>query len=200
MAESELVREIKAMNEQRAVSGRLIYITCSFYDWFSGAAPRCFLLILFDNETGRLNCLEFTLWVNIYFYFHAVTEYIERHGKPKVFATDGGEELHDENISVTAEESLARLGRAMKALGIEYIDDSSTETKLRVEQVVVTLQKDLVRELRSRKIFTIDEANRFVPEFIANFNSQLGIDESQLHDEHRPLLSEEDPIEACLLA
>lgn len=86
------------------------------------------------------------------------------------------------------------------ALGIEHIDDRSTETKRRVEQIVVTIREQLVRELRSRKIFTMDEGNRFVPEFIANFNSQLGIDESQLYDEHRPLLPEEDPIKACLLA
>jgi hypothetical protein len=63
----------------------------------------------------------------------------------------------------------------------------SPQAKGRVERVNKTLQDRLVKEMRLRNICSIDEGNRFLPEFIEKFNKKFSKEPRGQYDAHRPL-------------
>src|SRR3954471_6064706 len=70
---------------------------------------------------------------------------------------------------------LTQFGRAMKELQIELICAHSPQAKGRVERANQTLQDRLVKELRLRSIRSMAEANAYLPEFVADFNSRFSV-------------------------
>jgi hypothetical protein len=55
-----------------------------------------------------------------------------------------------------------------------------------------TLQDRLIKELRLRSISTMEDANVFAPEFIADYKSKFARSPRNPHDAHRPLGSTDD--------
>jgi hypothetical protein len=66
------------------------------------------------------------------------------------------------------------LGRVLQDLGIGYIAARSPQAKGRIERLWATLQDRLVSELRLRGIATVEAAQAYLPEFIADFNRRFG--------------------------
>lgn len=79
----------------------------------------------------------------------------------------------------------------MSDLNIDIICANTPAAKGRVERANSTLQERLVKELRLRGISTIDAANAFAPEFIADFNARFAKAPKNDFDAHRPLLDSE---------
>lgn len=71
-------------------------------------------------------------------------------------------------------DGVTQFGRALSELNIDIICANSAPAKGRVERANLTLQDRLVRELRLRGISTVEAANAFAPEFIANYNARFG--------------------------
>lgn len=87
---------------------------------------------------------------------------------------------------------LTQFGRAMKELDIELICAHSPQAKGRVERANQTVHDRLVKELRVRAISTVVEANAYLPEFAANFNTRFAVTPRVPEDAHRPLSPLED--------
>lgn len=87
---------------------------------------------------------------------------------------------------------LTQFGRAMKELDIELICAHSAQAKGRVERANQTVHDRLVKELRVRAISTVVEANAYLPEFAANFNTRFAVTPRVPEDAHRPLSPLED--------
>jgi len=62
----------------------------------------------------------------------------------------------------------------LQDLGVGYIAARSPQAKGRIERLWETLQDRLVSELRVRQIASVDAAQAYVPEFIADFNRRFG--------------------------
>jgi hypothetical protein len=77
-------------------------------------------------------------------------------------------------------------------LNIEGIFANSSQAKGRVERANLTLQDRLVKELRLRNIDTMDEANAFMPEFIADHNKRFAKPARNDHDAHRQMRTDEN--------
>jgi len=77
----------------------------------------------------------------------------------------------------------------MRDINIDIICANSAPAKGRVERANLTLQDRLVKELRLRGISTIDAANAFAPEFMADFNARFAQAPHNAFDAHRPLLA-----------
>ena len=60
-------------------------------------------------------------------------------------------------------------GRILADLGIGFIEAQSPQAKGRIERLWATLQDRLVSELRLRGITTLEGANAFLPDFLADF-------------------------------
>src|SRR5215471_14393440 len=64
-------------------------------------------------------------------------------------------------------------GRMLQELGIGFIAAQSPQAKGRIERLWGTLQDRLVSELRLRACRTLEQANAFLPEFLASFRQRF---------------------------
>ena len=76
------------------------------------------------------------------------------------------------------EKGITQFGRIVEELGIEMFAASSPQAKGRIERLWETLQSRLVTEFRINKITSIEEANKFLPNYINKYNSQFSIESS----------------------
>lgn len=68
---------------------------------------------------------------------------------------------------------LIQFGRALYELNVDIICANTPQAKGRVERANLTLQDRLAEELRLRGIDTIEAANAYAREFIADFNARF---------------------------
>jgi hypothetical protein len=80
----------------------------------------------------------------------------------------------------------------MQDLDIAILCANSPQAKGRVERANQTLQDRLVKELRLQGISSMEQANTYLPEFIADFNQRFGVLPRSQHDAHRPLAAPEN--------
>ncbi|KKC98560.1 transposase [Photobacterium halotolerans] len=171
--------------QRRDCLGELIQIDGSHHDWFEGRSPKCCLLVFIDDATGRLMHLRFSDTESTFDYLAATRRYIELHGRPVAFYSDRHSIFHvSKRDAHTAR--ITQYGRALQELNIELICANSSQAKGRVEQANQTLQDRLIKEMRLEGINTIEEANEWLPCFIADFNDRFAKVPKFPKDLHRP--------------
>ncbi len=176
---------IHQLRERRKCLGEMVQIDGSPHLWFEDRGEYCTLLVFIDDATSKLLWLEFCHSETTMAYFRATKGYLKRYGKPLVFYSD-----KDSVFKINAkngEYEPTQFGRAMVTLLIKIICANSPQAKGRVERSNQTLQDRLVKELRLRGINTIEEANKFLPEFIKVFNQKFGVTPTLDFDAHRSL-------------
>jgi len=184
------------LRERREALGELVQADGSPHDWFEGRSPYCTLLVFIDDATGKLLWLEFAVSESTASYFLAMKHYIQKNGKPLILYIDkhGVFRINTTKAGTAGVEDgngLTQFGRAMKELSIDVIFANSAEAKGRVEKVNQTLQDRLVKEMRLKGINTIEEANRYLPEFMEMFNRKFAVIPKSPVNLHRPLLPTE---------
>lgn len=164
--------------------GELVQIDGSHHDWFEGRADKCCLLVFIDDATSKIMWMHFNHAETAEGYFTAIEAYIHLYGKPIAWYSDK-HGIFRVNIkeSPTTE---TQFSRAMEALRIELICANSPQAKGRVERANQTLQDRLIKEMRLRNISSIEEANRYLPEFIAAHNARFAHEPAEMEDAHRP--------------
>ena len=190
--ERKIVR-LHQHRERRDCLGEMVQADGSPHDWFEGRSPSCTLLVFIDDATGKLLHLEFVQSESTHAYFAAVGHYLKKHGRPVVFYVDKhGVFRVNTTKGKTADTSdsngLTQFGRAMTELAIGCIFADSAEAKGRVERVNQTLQDRLVKEMRLRGISTMEQGNRYVEEFMEQFNRKFAVIAKSPVNMHRPLL------------
>ena len=183
---------IHQLRERRACVGELVQLDGSPHDWFEGRAPRCTLLVLVDDATSRLMHLQFVEAETTFNYFAAARSYCGLFGKPRAFYADKFSVFRVNIPNPLTGTGLTQFGRAMKELGVELICAHSPQAKGRVERANQTLQDRLVKELRLRGICSVEEANAYLPEFVADFNARFAVAPRSSEDAHRPLSAADD--------
>jgi len=179
------------MRERRACFGELVQIDGSDYDWFEGRSPRCTLLVFVDDATGRLVELWFVPHESFFGYCEAARHYFERYGKPGAFYSDKHGIFHINHPNATSGDGMTDFGRAMRELGIEIICANTPQAKGRVERANKTLQDRLTKELRLHNISTPDEANKWLPEFVEDYNKRFATTPRSELDFHTPLVEKD---------
>lgn len=187
------------LRERRSMEGELVQVDGSPHDWFEGRGTvgKCTLLVFIDDATGKLLHLELAPSESLNAYLLAAKHYITLHGKPAALYVDrhgvfrvntrkGGSAGVEDSNGVT------QFGRAMEELSIQMIFAYSAEAKGRVEKVNQTLQDRLTKELRLKRINSMEEANRYLPEFIKDFNQKFAVVPKSPVNLHRPLRKEEN--------
>lgn len=99
----------------------------------------------------------------------------------------------DEDGEYVEPEWLTHFSRACKKCGIEIIKAYSPQAKGRVERNHAVYQDRFVKELKLRKITTIDQANELLSHgFVNQLNEKFAKPAQDPHDAHVPLSSEDD--------
>ncbi|WP_407674601.1 ISNCY family transposase [Paraliomyxa miuraensis] len=175
---------------RRECLGELVQIDGCEHAWFEDRGPICTLLVFVDDATSRLQELRFVESESTFSYFGATRAYLERHGKPVAFYSDRASIFRVNHPSGAHEDT--QFGRALGELNIDIICANSPQAKGRVERAHLTLQDRLVKELRLRGISTMEDANRFLPEFMERHNRRFGREPHSPQDLHRELRDEDD--------
>ncbi|MCA0937568.1 ISNCY family transposase [Vibrio alginolyticus] len=169
---------------RRDCLGELIQIDGSHHDWFEGRCDKCCLLVFIDDATGRLMKLRFSETESAFDYMVATREYLNQHGKPVAFYSDK-HSIFRVNQEKHKQVGQTQYGRVLNELGIELICANSSQAKGRVERANQTLQDRLIKEMRLQGINTIEEANSWLPYFIADFNRRFAKPANYPKDMHR---------------
>jgi len=183
--------KIRQLRARRDCFGELIQVDGSIHDWFEGRGSPCTLLVFIDDATSRLVNLMFVPEESTLGYFAALNDYILRHGKPRALYTDKHAVFKVNTPGGCNTTGLTQFGRALKQLHIEAIFAHSPEAKGRVERANNTLQDRLVKELRYFGISTITKANKFLKQYIKEYNRKFAIEPKNPVDLHQPLTSRE---------
>lgn len=188
---------VHQMRDRRNCEGELVQLDGSPHDWFEGRTPKCTLLVFIDDATGKLKHLQFVRSESTHAYFAATKEYLLMYGKPLAFYLDkhGVFRVNTTKAGTAGVEDsngLTQFGRAMKELTIELIFADTPQAKGRVERVNQTLQDRLVKEMRLQGINTLEQGNRYLPEFVVEFNRKFAVVPKEKANLHRPLLPHED--------
>jgi transposase len=183
---------IHQLRERRARWGELVQIDGSPHDWFEGRAPKCTLLVFVDDATSRLMYLQFVAAETTFNYFAGVRSYLTEFGKPLAFYSDKFGVFRVNIPNALSGTGLTQFGRALKELDIELICAHSPQAKGRVERANQTLQDRLTKELRLRGLCSLEQANAYLPEFIAAYNERFAVAPRSPESAHRPLSKGED--------
>jgi len=175
-----------------ACYGELIQIDGSLHHWFENDEEFTLLLAV-DDATSQILAAHFTQSESTLSYFKLLHNYITTNGNPVAFYSDkhGVFKVNHKNVDKEAN-ILTQFGRALSELNIDIICANSPQAKGKVERTNRILQDRLVKEMRLRNIKTIDEANKFLPEYLVGFNYQFGKLPINSKDLHRPLTEYEN--------
>ncbi|TCQ76681.1 Homeodomain-like domain-containing protein [Raoultella ornithinolytica] len=184
--------KIQQPRSRRACCGELIQIDGCDHHWFESRAPACTALVYVDDATSRLMQIRFVKSESTFTYFEATRGYLEKHGKPLALYSDKASVFRINNKNATGGDGYTQFGRAMHELNIQTICANTSSAKGRVERAHLTLQDRLVKELKLRGISSIDAANDYVDEFMADYNRRFAKAPRHDFDVHRPLEIDDD--------
>jgi transposase len=167
--------------QRRPCRGELVQIDGSDHRWFETRGPRCVLVDAVDDATSEILAAHFALTESTDAYFALLKNLLKNHGRPLALYSDRHATLTPTRLSVHTER-VSQVGRALDELEIELICATSPQAKGRVERAHQTLQRRLLREMRLRNIDTIDAANDYLPEFIADYNRRFAVEPACSND------------------
>ena len=170
----------RSRRERYPQEGMLLQIDASHHHWFGKEVPRVALLGVIDDATGKVPAALFQPTEDARGYMTLLRRVVLRTGVPDAIYSDrhsifwptNGESLKEQ---LAGRRSPTQFGRAMADLGIQLIAAHSPQAKGRVERLWGTLQDRLVSELRLAGIATIEQANVFLPAFLARFNRRFAV-------------------------
>jgi transposase len=181
----------------RACFGELVQVDGSLHDWFEGRAPKCCLIVFIDDASRKIISLRFVESETIIGYMNCVKDHFENYGRPVAYYSD----RHAIFITTRDEDGFykdTQFKKALGALNIHLICARSPQAKGRVERCNQTLQGRLVKEMRLSQISSIEEANKFLPQFIKKHNAKFSVKPASPVDAHRPLTQTKEEIELIL--
>src|ERR1700687_6017780 len=185
-------KRIQQPRHRREHIGELVQIDGSEHRWFEDRAAACTLLVFVDDATSRLMELRFVPSESTFAYFEALKAYLRRHGKPVAFYSDKHSIFRVSNENAASGNGMTQFGRALSELNIEILCANTSQAKGRVERAHHTLQDRLVKELRLAGISTIEAANAFLPNFVANYNGRFAQPAARDQDFHRSVDPRQD--------
>src|SRR5450432_1821173 len=170
---SVMISKFRGRRCAREHIGELVQIDGSEHRWFEDRAAACTLLVFVDDATSRLMELRFVASESTFAYFEALKAYLRRHGKPVAFYSDKHSIFRVSNENAASGNGMTQFGRALSELNIEILCANTSQAKGRVERAHYTLQDRLVKELRLAGISSIEAANAFLPNFVADYNGRF---------------------------
>jgi len=188
--------------DRRSYFGELVQLDGSEHHWFGPERPRCVLMVMIDDATGRTEArffeAETTEAAMTVFRGWAV-----KFGLPRALYPDRhsihrrNDKQADQIEHRTGKRPPTRFGQAMAELGVELIWAGSPQAKGRVERANATHQDRLVKLLALEGISDIDAANAYLQRtYLPRHNAKFAVEPAEAADVHRPV--EVDELDAAL--
>ena len=184
-------RQHRQWRQRKERRGEMLQMDGSHHDWFEGRGPWSVLMGYIDDATGRIHG-KFYEYEGTIPAMDSFRRYIRKNGIPLSIYLDK-HTTYKSTAKPTNEEEfhgvvpMSQFERAMKELGVEVIHAHSPQAKGRIERLFATLQDRLVKEMRLSGINTIEEANRFLQEYLPVYNKKFMVAPMSKEDLHRPV-------------
>lgn len=184
-------RKHRQWRQRKECRGEMVQMDGSHHDWFEVRGPCCVLMAYIDDATGRVSG-RFHEYEGTIPAMDSFRRYIRKYGLPMKLYLDK-HTTYKSTAKPTIEEELqgiepmSQFERAVKELGVELLHAHSPQAKGRIERLFGTLQDRLVKEMRIRDISTIQEANRFLQEYLPVYNKKFMVAPVSKEDLHRPV-------------
>ena len=184
-------RPHRQWRERKHHYGQMVQMDGSHHDWFEGRGPKCVLMGYIDDATG-IPFAKFCPYEGSLTAMGSFKGYIKKRGIPlSVYLDKHTTYKSTKKLTVEDElnnvDPLSQFGRALSELGVELIHANSPEAKGRIERLFETFQDRVIKEMRLRKIASIDEANKFLEYYLPVFAKRFGVPPAKEGDLHRPL-------------
>jgi len=185
-------RQVRTRRTPEAQRGALVQLDASPFPWLRDGGPRLALHGAIDDATGAGLALYLRPTEDLHGYVALLEQLCTRYGLPLTLYGDRLNVFVRNDPHWTLEEELrgaqdpTHFGRILRELGIGFIVAGSPQAKGRIERFWQTLQDRLVAELRLRGIDTLDGANAFFPEFLADLTARFARAPAQAATAWRP--------------
>ena len=155
--------------------GEELQMDACIHPWFG--KEKTALHAAIDDSTGQVVGLYFDKQETLNGYYNITHQILSKYGIPYLIKTDKRTvfEYKKKASSKVEEDTFTQYAYACKQLGIHIETSSVPEFKPRVERLFQTLQQRLPQELRIAQISTIDEANKFLKQFIIQYNNKFAL-------------------------
>jgi transposase len=164
---------------RRQCFGELLQIDASIHNWFGDSLPKATLHGAIDDATGTVMGLWFEKEETLKGYYEMMWQILGKYGIPEAFYGDNRTIFEFRRLSEKSQtidrDVHINFKRMCQQLGIELITTSVSQAKGRIERLWGTLQSRLISELRLRGITTIEAANSYLPEFMADHNRRFAL-------------------------
>lgn len=172
---------------RRIHCGELVQIDGSVHAWLEERADKAVLLVFVDDASSAILAAKFVPVENYFNYGELCKEYFREYGLPKAFYSDKFSVFRTNRKQDLQYEPVTQFQRALNTLGVDLICANSPQAKGRVERANQTLQDRLIKEMRLLGINNYEEANRYLPAFIDDYNRRFAVRPVSELDFHRPL-------------
>lgn len=179
----------RSWRARKGCFGEMVQMDGSHHDWLEGRGPGLVLMGYIDDATnnvfGRFYGHEGTIPAMDSFKRYArkcglpLSVYLDRHTTYKSTRKKLTEWEELEGL-----EPMSQFERALSELGVEVIHAYSPQAKGRVERLFRTLQDRLVKEMRLKGIKTKEEANKFLSNYLPQFNRMFRVSPANDADAH----------------
>jgi hypothetical protein len=173
--------------ERKHHIGEMIQIDGSHHDWFEGRGPECVLMGYIDDATGKVYA-KFYEYEGTMPAMDSFKRYVKKYGIPvRAYLDKHTTYKSPKKAAFTGydEEPLSQFERAMKELGVEVSHAHSPQAKGRIERLFRTFQDRVVKEMRLKGIKTIEEANKFLVNYLPLYNKKFAVKPKEKEDIHR---------------
>ena len=171
---------------RRMHRGELVQIDGSVHAWLEERADKAVLLVFVDDASSAILAAKFVPVENYFNYGDLCKECFREHGLPKAFYSDKFSVFRTNRKQDLKYEPVTQFQRALSVLDVDLICANSPQAKGRVERANQTLQDRLIKEMRLLGINNYEEANQYLPEFIADYNRRFAVVPVSDIDFHRP--------------
>ena len=162
---------------RRPIRGMMLHQDGSRHAWLEGQAELD-LIVTMDDATSEILSMFLVEEEGTASTFRALREVIERHGLFCELYTDRGSHYFHTGKAggPVSPAEVTQVGRALKQLGIRPIAARSPQARGRSERLFRTLQDRLPKDFRLAGITSIEAANAWLQEYMAEHNGRFAVE------------------------
>jgi hypothetical protein len=155
--------------------GEMIQMDASLHFWIGSCKWTLHLAI--DDATGIVVGAWFEEQETLRGYYNVFRQILTNYGIPFMFYTDRRTvfEYRKSRSNDTTKDTFTQFSYACNQLGVQIETTSIAQAKGRIERLIQSMQSRLPVELRLEGVTTIEQANEFLPEFIAHYNARFAL-------------------------
>jgi transposase len=194
-------RKIHPARPRKPALGVMLQADATPYAWFGGKEKYA-LHGFIDDATNTVTGLYICKNECLLGYNEVLRQTLINHGIPQSLYPDRysvffvnpkkEQELTIEEQLEGIEKKLTQFGKIVERLGIDMFPANSPQAKGRIERLWATLQSRLPVEFALRGITSMQEANKFLADYIPVFNEQFTVEPEEAFSAFVPLPHTED--------